>query len=59
VVDELAGDLPGDAAVADDDRGAQHGDGHAVAAQQVLDLAARAQVRGQVLVLAADFFIMQ
>ena len=38
----------------DDDRGAQHGDGDAVAAQQVLDLAARAQVRGQVLVLAAQ-----
>ena len=40
--------------MADDDRGPQRGDGDAAAGEQVLDLAARAQVRGQLLVVAAE-----
>ena len=45
VVDELPGDLPRDTAVADDDRRPQHGDRHAAKGQQLLDVAAGAQVR--------------
>ena len=54
VVDQLPGHLPGDAAGADDDAGAQHGHRHAGRAEQALDLAPAAQVRGERLVVAAE-----
>ena len=40
--------------MADHDRGPQHRDRYAVPAEQALDLAARAQVRGEVVVVVAE-----
>jgi hypothetical protein len=47
VLDELAGQLPGDTAVPDDDPGPDDSDRHAAGAEQALDLTAAAQVGGQ------------
>ena len=54
VLDELAGHLPGDAAVPDHDPGAQRGDRHPAPAEQPLHLAPAAQVRGQVVAVVTE-----
>ena len=54
VVDQLPGDLPGDAAVPDHHRRAQHRDRHAGLAEQPLHRAPGTQVRRQPLVVGAQ-----
>ena len=54
MIDELPHDLPRDAAVADDDRGAEHRDRRATAAQQRLDPAPRPQVGREGFVVRAE-----
>jgi len=54
VLDELAGQLPGDAAVPDDDPGPDDGHGDTSRSEQLLDRPAAAQVRRQGVLVVAE-----
>ncbi len=54
VLDQLTGQLPRCSAGSNDDAGAQHRHWHPTFAEKVLDLASRAQVRGESVVLASE-----
>ena len=54
VLDQLAGQLPRRSAGTDDDSSAQHRHRHSGLAEKPLDLASRAQVRGELVVIAPE-----